>query len=196
LSFYKDIGAVLYPVLPDLDALERKTNRLLEGRRRVGGVYKPDANGLVKPFGMDLPFLSLLFAVLASGCQLSDLPSADRELTSWIYGKSARKRKLIDCWPTIQVLMIAIVSCAYQCLRMLNYVSQPTVEVIQILLIISNVLSYNMNAGASYTLLGKLVIPALSTSLPSNVFQRHDGTHVSRAWTSCRINWIHNRGAG
>lgn len=47
------------------------------------------------------------------------------------------------------------VSCAYQCLRMLNYVSQPTVEVIQILLIISNVLSYNMNAGASYTLLGK-----------------------------------------
>lgn len=46
------------------------------------------------------------------------------------------------------------VSCAYQCLRMLNYVSQPTMEVIQILLIISNVLSYNMNAGASYTLLG------------------------------------------
>jgi len=39
---------------------------------------------------------------------------------------------------------------------MLNYVSHPTVEVIQILLIISNVLSYNMNAGASYTLLGKL----------------------------------------
>ncbi|KAJ5676165.1 hypothetical protein N7462_009062 [Penicillium macrosclerotiorum] len=131
LGFYKEIGAVLYPVLPDLDALGRKANQLLEGRRRAGGVYKPDANGLVKPFGMELVFLSLLFAVLASGCQLSDLPSADRELTSWIY-----------------------VSCAYQCLRMLNYVSQPTVEVIQILLIISNVLSYNMNAGASYTLLG------------------------------------------
>lgn len=96
LSFYKDIGAVLYPVLPDLNALELKTGRLLEGRRRAGGVYKPDANGLVKPFGMDLPFLSLLFAVLASGCQLSDLPSADRELTSWIYGTFSRKRKWID----------------------------------------------------------------------------------------------------
>ncbi|EPS29362.1 hypothetical protein PDE_04311 [Penicillium oxalicum 114-2] len=123
LSFYRDIGAVLYPVLPDLDALNRKANLLLEGRQRAGGVYKPDADGLVKPFGMELHFLSLLFAVLASGCQLSDLPSAD-------------------------------LSCAYQCLRMLNYVSQPTVEVIQVLLIISNVLSYNMNAGASYTLLG------------------------------------------
>ncbi|KAJ5591476.1 uncharacterized protein N7459_001845 [Penicillium hispanicum] len=130
-KFYIDIGAVLYPVLPDVDELERKSNQLLEGRRRVGGVYKPDANGLVKPFGMDLPFLSLLFAILASGCQLSDLAERDRELTSWVY-----------------------VSCAYQCLRMLNYVSQPTVEVIQILLVISNVLSYNMNAGASYTLLG------------------------------------------
>ncbi|KAJ6131335.1 hypothetical protein N7523_001795 [Penicillium sp. IBT 18751x] len=131
LGFYKEIGAVLYPVLPDLSLIEMKSERLLEGRRRAGGIYKPDANGLVKPFGIDLPFFSLFFALLASGCQLSDMSEKDRELTSWVY-----------------------VSCAYQCLRMLNYVSQPTVEVIQILLIISNVLSYNMNAGASYTLLG------------------------------------------
>ncbi|KAJ5649533.1 uncharacterized protein N7484_003256 [Penicillium longicatenatum] len=131
VKFYKDIGAVLYPVLPDLDKIEQQTNQIILGRQRAGGAYKPDANGLVKPFGMNLSFLSLLFAILASGCQLSDLPERDRELTSWVY-----------------------VSCAYQCLRMLNYVSQPTVEVIQILLIISNVLSYNMNAGASYTLLG------------------------------------------
>lgn len=89
VTFYKDIGAVLYPVLPDLDEVEQKTNRLLLGRQRVGGVYKPDANGLVKPFGMDLPFLSLLFAMLASGCQLSDLPERDRELTSWVYGRSS-----------------------------------------------------------------------------------------------------------
>ncbi|KAJ5473163.1 hypothetical protein N7475_002729 [Penicillium sp. IBT 31633x] len=131
LAFYQNIGSVLYPVLSDISLLERQTKRLLDNRRRAGGVYKADANGLVKPFGMDLTFLSLLFAVLASGCQLSDISERDRELTSWVY-----------------------VSCAYQCLRMLNYVAQPTVEVIQILLIISNVLSYNMNAGASYTLLG------------------------------------------
>ncbi|KAG2411555.1 hypothetical protein HFD88_009111 [Aspergillus terreus] len=131
LACYKEVGAVLYPVLPDLDKLERDTNRLLQGRLAAGGVYRPDANGLMKPFGMGLPFLSLLFAVLASGCQLSDRPESERELTSWVY-----------------------VSCSYQCLRMLNYVSQPTMEIIQVLLIISNVLSYNMNAGASYTLLG------------------------------------------
>jgi hypothetical protein len=88
LAFYRDIGAVLYPVLSDIPQLERRTARLLDGRRRAGGVYKPDANGLVKPFGMDLAFLSLLFAVLASGCQLSDIPESNRELTSWVYGMS------------------------------------------------------------------------------------------------------------
>ncbi|KGO66597.1 Transcription factor, fungi [Penicillium italicum] len=113
LRYYQDIGSVLYPVLSDISQLERQTKRLLDNRRRAGGVYKADANGLVKPFGMPLAFLSLLFAVLASGCQLSGIPESDRELTSWVY-----------------------------------------VSVIQILLIISNVLSYNMNAGASYTLLG------------------------------------------
>jgi hypothetical protein len=88
LTFYQDIGSVLYPVLSDTAQLKRQTERLLENRRRAGGVYKPDANGLVKPFGMPLAFLSLLFAVLASGCQLSGIPESDRELTSWVYGAS------------------------------------------------------------------------------------------------------------
>lgn len=88
LAFYQDIGSVLYPVLSDTAELERQTKRLLENRRRAGGEYKADANGLVKPFGMPLAFLSLLFAVLASGCQLSDIPESDRELTSWVYGAS------------------------------------------------------------------------------------------------------------
>lgn len=93
LAFYQDIGSVLYPVLSDTAELERQTKRLLENRRRAGGEYKADANGLVKPFGMPLAFLSLLFAVLASGCQLSDIPESDRELTSWVYGAS-RSRKV------------------------------------------------------------------------------------------------------
>ncbi|KAJ5234724.1 uncharacterized protein N7469_003892 [Penicillium citrinum] len=161
LGFYREIGAVLYPVLPDLDDLEYKASCLLDNRRRVGGVYKPDANGLVKPFGMDLPFLSLLFAVLASGCQLSDITERERELTSWVY-----------------------VSCAYQCLRMLNYVSQPTVEVIQILLIISNVLSYNMNAGASYTLLGmtERMCLVLGLHVESTGFSPEEQTIRRRVW--------------
>jgi len=92
LGFYQNIGSVLYPVLSDIPRLERHTKRLLDNRRRAGGVYKPDANGLVKPFGMDLAFLSLLFAVLASGCQLSGFPESERELTSWVYGALHSKK--------------------------------------------------------------------------------------------------------
>ncbi|CAG8093653.1 unnamed protein product [Penicillium nalgiovense] len=90
LAFYREIGSVLYPVLSDTAELERQTKRLLDNRRRAGGEYKADANGLVKPFEMPLAFLSLLFAVLASGCQLSDIPESDRELTSWVYGMTER----------------------------------------------------------------------------------------------------------
>lgn len=50
---------------------------------------------------------------------------------------------------------------------MLNYVSQPTIEVVQILLIICTVLSYNMNASASYTLLGMAVTSKPSEFPPS-----------------------------
>ncbi|EAW06428.1 transcription factor domain protein [Aspergillus clavatus NRRL 1] len=161
LGFYRDIAAVLYPVLPDVAKLEQDMNRLMRNRKAAGGVYRPDANGLVKPFGMNLAFLSLLFAVLASGCQLSDLPGKERELTSWIY-----------------------VSCAYHCLRMLNYVSQPTVEAIQILLIISHVLSYNMNAGASYTLLGmtERMCMVLGLHVESSGFPREIQAARRRVW--------------
>lgn len=48
-----------------------------------------------------------------------------------------------------------LVCCSYQCLRMTNFLSHPTIEAIQTLLVIGNVLSYNMNPGISYVLLGR-----------------------------------------
>lgn len=86
---YRDIGSVLYPILSDIEGLENGLHRLLRNRAQAGGQYRPNANGLVKPFGMSLGFVSLLFAVLASGSQLSDLPTSERELTSWVYGTCA-----------------------------------------------------------------------------------------------------------
>lgn len=86
LDYYRNIGAVLYPVLSDIAQVEQNVQQLLRNRAASGGGYHPDDNGLVKPFGMSLGFLSLLFAILASGCQLSDLSASERELTSWVYG--------------------------------------------------------------------------------------------------------------
>lgn len=82
---------------------------------------------------------------------------------------------------------------------MLNYVSQPSLEVIQILLIIGSVLSYNMNAGASYTLLGEYHSDAPRQQLKANCSnERNDGAHVYGAGPSCRdlgVSTSHASGA-
>lgn len=116
LAFYRDIGSVLYPVLSDIPQLERQTKRLLDNRRRAGGLYKADANGLVKPFGMPLAFLSLLFAVLASGCQLSDIPETDRELTSWVYGASHSRKVWGDVLTFFSFLCVSMSSDVELCI--------------------------------------------------------------------------------
>ncbi|GKZ21511.1 hypothetical protein AbraIFM66951_006693 [Aspergillus brasiliensis] len=97
LAFYRDIGAVLYPVLPDLNKFEEDMNKLLRGRQAAGG---------------------------------------------------------------------------------------PTLEVIQILLIIGSVLSYNMNAGASYTLLGmtERMCMVLGLHVETSGFSRATQAARRRVW--------------
>lgn len=50
------------------------------------------------------------------------------------------------------------VSCSYQCLRNANFLSRPTVEAIQTLLILGDTLSYNMNPGVAYVTFGRTAI--------------------------------------
>lgn len=67
---------------------------------------------------------------------------------------------------------------------MTNFLSQPTIEAIQTLLIIGNVLSYNMNPGISYVLLGMDFV--FFQLLVTNV-SRYDITHGTGTWFTCRI---------
>lgn len=98
--YYRDIAGTIYPVLEDLDRFEANLNHLLRNRASDGGVYRADSDQEQRPFGISLAFMGLLFAVLASGCQSSDLPSKERELTSQVYGKlqkiRARKRRFAN----------------------------------------------------------------------------------------------------
>lgn len=103
---------------------------------------------------MPTAFVGLLFAVLAAGCQSSDMPGKERELTSQVYGTYVVFTGYIS-WVA---KFTPLVCCAYQFLRATNFVSRPTLDAIQTLLIIGNVLSYNMNPGVSYILLGMRVL--------------------------------------
>lgn len=73
----------------DVPGFEKNLHTFLQNRNAAGGVLKTgDDRGLSqRPFGMNLAFIGLLFAVMASGCQSSDLPGKERELTSQVYGE-------------------------------------------------------------------------------------------------------------
>ena len=74
-------------MLEDLNAFEMNLNLLLQNRAATDGVDRAEDEATQKPFGTTVAYLGLLFAVLASGCQSSDLPSKERELTSQVYGR-------------------------------------------------------------------------------------------------------------
>lgn len=175
--YYRDIAGAIYPVLEDIPNFEMHLDHLLRTRTATGGIYRSDNDQAQKPFGVSIAFLGLLFAVLASGCQSSDLPGKERELTSQVY-----------------------VCCSYQCLRMTNFLSQPTIDAIQTLLVIGNVLSYNMNPGISYVLLGMTLRMGLALGLhvESSRFsaaERYRRRHVwwSMAWQDSHFSLSYDR---
>ncbi|CAK37867.1 transcriptional regulator family: Fungal Specific TF [Aspergillus niger] len=175
--YYRDIAGAIYPVLEDVPQFEMNLDLMLRNRAAMGGMYRADADQAQKPFGVTIAYMGLLFAVLASGCQSSDLPGKERELTSQVY-----------------------VCCSYQCLRMTNFLSQPTIDAMQTLLVIGNVLSYNMNPGISYVLLGMTLRMGLALGLhvESGHFtaaERYRRRHVwwSMAWQDSHFSLSYDR---
>ncbi|RDW92984.1 putative C6 transcription factor [Aspergillus mulundensis] len=175
--YYRDIAGAIYPVIEDVAVFERNLDLLLQNRTTAGGVYKADDDQAQRPFGISIAYLGLLFAVLASGCQSSDLPGKERELSSQVF-----------------------VCCSYQCLRMTNFLSQPTIEAIQTLLVIGNVLAYNMNPGISYVLLGMTLRMGLALGLhvESSHFsaaERYRRRHTwwSMAWQDSHFSLSYDR---
>jgi hypothetical protein len=75
----------LYPVLADIAQFEKDVEKLLQNRSR-DGLSINNVNGLSEPFGFSGAFIGILFAVLASGCQLSDLPKKERTFLGQVYG--------------------------------------------------------------------------------------------------------------
>ena len=86
LRCYRDVRWILYPVLADIDSFEQNVETMLRNRAAevAGG---RNSAGSAEPFGFGCAFIGLLFAVLASGCQLSELPKKERKFQCQLYGK-------------------------------------------------------------------------------------------------------------
>ncbi|KAI9654015.1 MAG: hypothetical protein M1831_005532 [Alyxoria varia] len=81
-------------------------------------------------------WLGLLFAVLASGTQFTPEPSQDTTPEDTQYMAHVYCR------------------CSFECLKMVDYLASPTVEVVQTFFILSTVLANNMKAGSAWNVLG------------------------------------------
>lgn len=134
LSFfrcYRETAHVVYPAVSDIEGIESDLMLFLIQRASSQGT---DGITDQQIYGKDLHWIGLVFAILASGCQCSTLSRRERELTSQVY-----------------------VCCSFECLRFTNFLSHATLENIQTLLILGNVISNNMNAGVAWSLMGLTV---------------------------------------
>ncbi|GAM86568.1 hypothetical protein ANO11243_045820 [Dothideomycetidae sp. 11243] len=138
LRYYGDLGHVIYPGLADFQGFEQDLTAFLTKRAKYAEADQTTGEDGLPPgvteqslFDRDFNWIGLLFAVLSSGCQSSPLPRKERELTSQVY-----------------------VCCSMECLRFTNFLSMPTLESVQALLVLCHVISNNMNAGTSWNLIG------------------------------------------
>lgn len=129
---FRDISAVVYPAMADIDKFEGELLQFhiarAEANTRSGETNGVDEQGA---WGKNIAWVGLLFAALASGCQCTDYSAKELDLTSRVF-----------------------VCCSFECLRLTNFLSNPSLENIQTLLILGNVISNTMNAGVAWALLG------------------------------------------
>ncbi|QKX54186.1 uncharacterized protein TRUGW13939_01270 [Talaromyces rugulosus] len=155
LRSYRDVRMALYPVITDFDRFEQDVQLLLKSRSLP--------TSMMAQCGFNIAFVGMLFAVLASGCQVSDFAKRERTSMCQVY-----------------------VSCAYQCLRNSNFISRPTMESVQALLIIGDTLSYEMNPGVAYVAFGLAQRMALTLGLhaESAVFKDPGAYRRQQLWWS------------
>ncbi|KAM7200367.1 C6 transcription factor [Naviculisporaceae sp. PSN 640] len=131
---YRDTAHVLFPGIVNIQQFEVEVTRFLVTRTTQSRSVDPNTRQPLTEqnvYGKSVHWLGLLFACLASGYQCSNLPRRERQLTSQVY-----------------------VCCAYECLRIINYLSCCQLDDLQNLLVLGNVISNSMNAGVAWTLLG------------------------------------------
>ncbi|OAP55454.1 hypothetical protein AYL99_10427 [Fonsecaea erecta] len=128
---YRDTAHVLFPGVVDIKHFEGELTHFLINKAAATRDAPYEALSNDNIYGKTLHWVGLLFAILASGYQCSSLPRKERQLTSQVY-----------------------VCCAYECLRIINYLSNSKLLDIQTLLVLGNVISNNMNSGIAWCLLG------------------------------------------
>jgi hypothetical protein len=84
---YRDTAHMLYPGVVDISHFESDLTHFLINRANRAANMNAESLTEQNIYGMNLHWIGLLFATLASGCQCSGIPRKERQLTSQVYGK-------------------------------------------------------------------------------------------------------------
>ena len=134
---YRDGAFITYPGIVEINQFESDLVTFLMNRRHSAAGLEQGITA-DRMYGYSLQWVGLLFAAFASGAQFTALPKKERDLISQVY-----------------------VCCSFECLRLVNYLSKPSLENVQTLLLLGNVLSNTFNSGLAWTFLGRY----MSTSI-------------------------------
>jgi hypothetical protein len=156
-----------WQILLDIDEFESKLCTYLETRVMGSNNDSEEDN----PGGIPIQWFAILFAVLASGIQFSDLAREQRLAQSRTYGRRKCSDLNTDCAHDAHLLLV---QTSFECLRLANFLLQPSIESIQALLVVNHVLQNDMNAEAAWALLG--MTSRLAQSLGLHRESRGSGT--------------------
>lgn len=128
---------VFTPILTDIDLFEGQLGTFIDRRASLDGKPVSDLQKIFSP-----SWIGLLYAVLASGIQFSDLRSDQRTSTSSKY-----------------------LQYGFQALRLASFLVLPTAECLQTFIVLGNVLQNLMKPEAAWILLGITIRIAQSLGL-------------------------------
>jgi hypothetical protein len=109
---YRDTAHVLYPGVVDICQFESDLTHFLINRANRAGNMIGESLTEQNVYGMNLHWVGLLFATLASGCQYSGIPRKERQLTSQVYGKERNEccSHEIEAYNTDSVLRVRMLT--------------------------------------------------------------------------------------
>ena len=136
---YRSTSYLYYPPILELNGFEVEVYAFLSHREADSGTDTQETASL---HGKGFAWIGILYAMMAAAAQFNDSSVEERSLASRVF-----------------------VCLSFQCLRLTNFFQRPSIQSIQTMLLIGNVLQNDMNPGIAWTLLGMTVRSAQSIGL-------------------------------
>ena len=160
---YRSTSYLYYPPILELNDFEVEIYSFLSQREADS---RTDPQERASLHGKGFAWIGILYAMLAAATQFNDSSVEERSLASRVF-----------------------VCLSFQCLRLTNFFQRPSMQSIQTMLLIGNVLQNDMNPGVAWTLLGMTIRSAQSIGL-HNVFANSQTVETRikrRLW--CAVVW-------